>query len=324
MKRLLVTGANGFIGSRVVRAALAAGWRVAGLARRGRAGPRLRDVAGRVTWLRGDLASPRTLRAAVSRWPPDACIHLAWIAEPDRYRHAPENLDCLTGSLALLRALLRAGCRRVVMAGTCAEYAPGPARLREDAPLGPVTLYAACKRALGELARPIARVGGARLAWARLFHLYGPAEDPRRVVPSAILALAAGRPFRASRGSQVRDYLHVDDAASALLRLAARGADGTFNVCSGSPVTIRAMLKTIGRLMKRPGLLHFGAARRPAWDPARLVGDNRRLRALGWTPSRTLEEGLADAVPEGSGPGPGAGKTPRRSRRTPPSPRRRP
>ncbi len=296
MRRLLVTGATGFIGSRVTRAALAAGWRVAALARRSAPTARLRDVADRVTWLRGDLMHPGSLRNAVARWKPAACIHLAWIAEPGRYLHAPENVDCLAGSLSLLRELVRRGCRSVVMAGTCAEYEPGPRPLREGAPVRPATLYGASKLALGEVARRMVRGSPVRLAWARIFHLYGPAEDPRRVVPASIRALSDGRPFRASRGDQVRDYLHVDDVAAALLRLATRRADDVYNVCSARPVTVRALLETVGRTTGRPDLLRFGARRRRSGEPPRLVGDNRRLRALGWKPRYDLREGLAQTA----------------------------
>ncbi len=296
MRRLLVTGATGFIGSRVTRAALASGWRVAVLACPGASPRRLRDVADRLVWLRGDLTHPASVRVAVARWKPSACIHLAWFAEPGRYLHAPENVDCLVGSLALLQELVRRRCRSVVMAGTCAEYAPRSGRLREDAPVRPATLYGACKLALGEIARRMIRGSATRLAWARIFQLYGPAEDPRRVVPAAMLSLYGGRPFRASQGDQVRDYLHADDVASALLRLAARRADGLFNVCSARPVTIRAILQVVGRVTGRPGLLRFGAVGRRPWDPPRLVGDNRRLLALGWVPRYGLRDGLAQTA----------------------------
>src|SRR6202011_3100840 len=165
-----------------------------------------------------------------------SCIHLAWYAVPGKYLDARENLDCLGVSLHLLEVLAQTGCRHVVMTGTCAEYDTDVGYLRESGPTRPATLYAAAKLSLGITAAIRAAQLGMTLSWARLFYLYGPYEDERRMVPSLIRSLLENKPFKASSGRQIRDYLHVDDVAAALCALAAARANGTFNVCSGEPV----------------------------------------------------------------------------------------
>jgi nucleoside-diphosphate-sugar epimerase len=291
--RVLVTGAAGFIGARVVRELLDAGHEVTALLRPGGAAPRLAAVHDQIAVARADLEDRTAVAAALAEARPQGCIHLAWYAEPGLYLQSERNIPALEASLALLAALADAGCASMVAAGTCAEYAPVERALAEDAPTRPDTLYAACKLAFAVVGQQLAAARGVRFAWGRVFHLYGPDEDPRRLVPALMGALMAGREFAASSGDQVRDYLHVDDVARAFVVLLERQAPGVYNIASGERVAIRNLMETIGRIAGRPELIRFGAqARRAAWDPPTIVGDNARLRDLGWSPGIDLVSGL--------------------------------
>jgi len=296
MKKLFITGASGFIGSHVVRHALASNCQVAVLVMPEDPLRRLQDLTGRITLIPGDLDHPETYRPVLSAWKPEACIHLAWYAEPGKYLHAMENLACLTGSLALFQELIRIDCRHIVMAGTCAEYALQNEILREDSPTDPKTIYAACKLSLNLIGRQLAVRTGIKFAWGRIFYLYGPDEDSRRVVPALIRSLAAARPFQASSGEQIRDYMHVADVASAFYRLAEYGAEGVFNICSGEPISMRRLMEIIGEIMGHGELIRFGEAPARSWDPPFICGDNRKLRELGWTPKNDLEFGLRTTI----------------------------
>jgi nucleoside-diphosphate-sugar epimerase len=294
--RILVTGAEGIIGSHVARALLRSGHEVIALVRPATPIDRLGDVADRLTVVRGSLENDGLVEA-LRRAQPEGCIHLAWYAQPGTYLEAPENVACLHASLRLLESLATAGCRHVVMAGTCAEYDTDLGYLREDGPTAPRTIYAASKLALSLVAAARAAQLGIGFAWARLFYLYGPHEDPRRLVPSLITALLDGKPFDASPGGQVRDFLHVADVAAAFTALAEGGAQGIFNVCSGEPITMRQLMSLVGDIVGRGDLLRFGAVPYRAWDPAFICGDNRRLRTqTGWVPRHPLPQGLAATV----------------------------
>jgi nucleoside-diphosphate-sugar epimerase len=294
--RILVTGAAGFIGSHVVRALLRSGHEVTALVRPDTPVERLRDIADRLSFIRASLEDD-DLATALRRAQPDQCIHLAWYAEPGKYLDALENVGCLRASLHLLETLAGAGCRHVVMAGTCAEYDTDLGYLREDGPTRPRTIYAASKLALSLVAAARAAQLGIGFAWARLFYLYGPEEDPRRLVPSLITSLLDGKPFDASPGRQVRDYLHAADVAAAFVAVAERGVSGTFNVCSGEPITMLQLMSLVGEIMGRSDLLRFGAVPYRTWDPAFICGDNRRLRTeTAWEPRHPLAQGLAGTV----------------------------
>ncbi len=246
--------------------------------------------------IRGTLDDVPALRPAVARWGADTCLHLAWYTEPGKYLHSARNLAELKNSLDLLPLTLEAGCRHVLVAGTCAEYAPRPEPLREEGATRSDTLYAASKLALKLVAERLAAEAGATLTWARIFYLYGPTEDRRRLVPALGRSLLGGQGFDAGTGEQVRDYLHVADVASALCLLARERAPGACNIASGVPVTMRSMMETLGRIIGRTELIRFGAKPASPGDPPYVCGDSSRLRGLGWTPRYSLAAGLGDMV----------------------------
>ena len=294
--KIAVTGAAGFIGAHAVRAALLAGHEVLAVART--ADPwRLRGIPQPFERVEGDFGSAE-VRAQVIRWEPDACIHLAWFAEPSTYLHSPRNVESLVSSLAWIEALLAGGCRRLVVAGTCAEYDTDRGYLREDGPARPATIYAAAKFSLNTMSRHLSEQAGATCAWGRIFFPYGPMEDERRVLPALTQSLLKEERFAATRGEQVRDYIHVEDTAAAFLKLAESASHGIFNICSGSPVTLRHAMETVGDITGRGGLIDFGAVDYRRDELMFVCGDNRRLRdSTGWQPRfRTLTDGLSQTV----------------------------
>lgn len=294
--KVFLTGASGFIGAHVMRALLANAHSVMALVMPDDPMWRLKDERGQFATVTGSLEDLEILRSTLREFKPDACIHLAWYAEPGQYLHAPKNIPSLTGSLSLLQELIQVGCRQVVMAGTCAEYDTEMGFLREDGPTRPATLYAAAKLSCCLLAQQIAAAEKVNFVWGRVFYPYGPQEDQRRVIPATIRSLLQGQPFPATLGEQVRDYIHVEDVAAAFCVLAERQTRGIFNISSGVPVTIRQLLETIGNVMGCADLLQFGARPYRQWEPLFICGDNRRLRELGWHSTYSLVEGLKHTV----------------------------
>lgn len=294
--KVFLTGAAGFVGSHVTRVLLNAGCEVLAFDRPNSSLWRLHDVADQITVVQGDLYDVTSYRQVLAEWRPEVCIHLAWYTEPGRYLHSPENVPALIASLTLLQELIRVDCQQVVMAGTCAEYDTDRGFLREDGPTGPTTIYAAAKLALSLVGQQMAAAAGVNFAWGRLFYLYGPYENERRVVPALIRALLNGETFPATAGEQVRDYLHVEDVASALWTLAEKRAAGVFNISSGVPLTMRQLMETVGDITRRSDLIQFGALPYRDWEPMFICGDNRRLRAQGWQSRYSLSNGLRQTI----------------------------
>jgi nucleoside-diphosphate-sugar epimerase len=225
-------------------------------------------------------------------------MHLAWYAEPGRFWSAIENIEWIGATLRLLRAFASAGGHRAVVAGSCAEYSWGAAPLREsDTPLLPATLYGACKHATQVAASALAKQLELSLGWARIFFLYGPGEDSKRLVASVACGLLRGGRVATTDGSQVRDFLHVDDLAGAFAALVLSDVRGPINLASGQPVAVRAMVEEIGRATGAMDRIDFGALEPRAGDPPRIVADVTRLREeVGFVPRVGLSEGIRGTV----------------------------
>lgn len=300
MKRVLLTGAGGFVGRRCLAPLALAGYEVHAVGRRGGAREGSAEVeAPRLHWHAADLLDARSVAALVAEVEPTHLLHLAWYTEHGKFWAAVENLSWVGASLKLFEAFAAVGGRRVVAAGTCVEYAPeGDAPCSEaSTPLAPATLYGACKHATHVALEAFARQAGLSAAWGRLFFPYGPGEPPGRLVPSVARALVAGEPALCTHGRQVRDFIHVEDAASAFVALLDSGVEGAVNVASGRPVALREVVEKVAERAGRPDLVRLGARPAPEGEPPSLYADVRRLREeVGWSPRYDLNEGIAETV----------------------------
>jgi nucleoside-diphosphate-sugar epimerase len=225
-------------------------------------------------------------------------LHLAWYAEPGKFWNSAENLRWVRASLSLAQAFAEAGGREMAVAGSCAEYdwtLAGGDCVEGVTPLNPATLYGASKHALRLVLEAYAREAKLRLAWGRIFLLYGPWEHKARLVPSVILPLLAGREALCSHGAQVRDFMHAADVAGAFAALLDSPVSGPVNIASGHAVPIRDLVGLLGRELGGESLIRLGALADNS--PPRLVPAVDRLRReVGFRPAFTLEEGLRDAI----------------------------
>lgn len=291
MSTILLTGASGFIGSRAIEPLLRAGHRVHAVSRVPRA------HAG-VEWHALDLLDSGATADLVARLRPELLLHLAWYAEHGRFWSAPQNLDWVGATLRLVREFRECGGRRAVLAGTCAEYEWGTATCSESqTPLRPASLYGTAKHATRLVADAYAREHELELAWGRIFFLYGPDEQPQRLLPSVTVSLLAGRPALTTNGVQVRDFSHVDDVAAGFAALLDSPATGPVNVASGQGVAVRRMVELAAEAAGRPDLVRFGAIPLRPGEPDAIVADVERLeREVGFRPRISLERGIADTV----------------------------
>lgn len=164
-------------------------------------------------------------------------------------------------------------------------------------PIRPATVYGAAKAAVATVLPVFAEAAGLSSAWARIFFAYGPGERPERLVASVIRALLAGQPALCSPGDQVRDFLHVDDLAGALVTLLESDLTGPVNIGSGVPLSVAELARSIGRLLERPELVKLGARPAPAHEAPLVLADVGRLRdELQWSPSHDVESGLRDTI----------------------------
>jgi nucleoside-diphosphate-sugar epimerase len=292
-KRVILTGASGFVGQHCIAPLLARGFEVHAVSSR----DALRKGAN-VHWHRADLLNIADSTALVADVGATHLLHLAWYVVPGKLITSPENFAWTAASFGLVRAFAEQGGRRFVGCGSAYEYDWNYGYCAEErTPAVPNTVYGACKQALNLMTRAYADQVGLSASWARAFFLYGPCEQGDRLVASVIRSILGGRSARCSHGRQIRDYLHVQDVANGLVAVLDSDMRGTVNVCSGQATTLREIVLTVGRLLNRPELVELGAIPARANDAALVVGDNSRLVAeTGWAPQVDLEAGLRQTI----------------------------
>ncbi len=295
--RVLITGAGGFIGSQLVRVALREQAEVVTLLRASSDPWRIVDVLPRVKVIYGDLLEAgQGWMEEVMAARPEVALHFAWYAEPGVFLNSPLNLGYLAASLKLAEGLAKAGCKKLVVAGSFSEYDQMAEYLEEASAIRPNTQYGAAKAALYQALSLWAPAMGMELTWPRIFSVYGPMEHEKRFVPAVILAGLRGEPTRLSAGEQLRDYLHVEDVAEAVWQVMQAGLTGPVNIGSGQPVALGVMARMIGEILGRPELIRLGDLPYRAGEAMFVCANTSRLAGTGWKPRYDLEAGLRQTV----------------------------
>lgn len=281
MKRVVLTGATGFVGRQIHRSLAEAGHLVIPVVRPGSENGLFdRDAADRAIFT-GNLFAESSQWWAEQLAGSAAIIHAAWYVESGKYLDSEKNLDCVAGTLALARGGSQAGVRHFVGIGTCMEYRLPSSALQVDSPLEPATLYAASKLAVYQVLERYFAQGDSLFSWCRLFYLHGEGEYPSRLVPYIRQQLAAGEVAKLSVGTQLRDFMDVSRAGAMIAGVIDTGQPGAINICSGQAVTIRQLAERIADEYGRRDLLEFGTAAIHASDPASVVGICNVIRPNG-------------------------------------------
>jgi NAD dependent epimerase/dehydratase len=308
-RRVFVTGADGFIGSHLVEALVAAGARVTALSYYNAFGhwgwldALPRPVLDSIEVVAGDVRDPAQMRAAVRGH--EVVFHLAaLIGIPYSYLAPDSYVDTnIKGTLNILNACNERGVGRLVVTSTSEVY--GTARrvpIDESHPLQPQSPYSASKIAADAMAESFWRAFGLPVIIARPFNTYGPRQSARAVIPTIITQVLAGSD-RVKLGSlhPTRDLLYVEDTCRGFLALAACDAaiGRAVNMGTGREVSIVELAgKLLAPLGSRATIVSEDERVRPeASEVERLLCDASLMKELtGWEARVTLDEGLARTV----------------------------
>jgi len=296
---ILVTGASGFIGSRLARRLAGSGADVHVFLRSSSDPRRLADIAGRLKRHAADLADPVSVRTAVRRIRPRTVFHCAsWGGHPGQTDEAAIFGTNLAGTFHLLAGCAEAGFDRFVHTGSSSEYGMKTAPMSEGDEPAPVDAYGASKAGATLWCRAIAAARELPTVTLRLFSPYGPSDDPVRLIPSAARAFLEGRSPRLASPSGARDFIYVDDVVDACLLAATvpSAAGEIINVGSGRQETAGKVVDILSRLIPGAPPPSWGAIP-PRPGPSVWVADiGKARRILGWEPKVPLEEGLLRTV----------------------------
>ena len=297
MKRVLVTGATGFVGANLARRLVREGYEVNLLVRPGYTSWRLDDIRSDVRLRLVSLEDAEGVASAVAGIRADWIFHLAahgaYSSQKDIHQMVNTNV---LGTINLLQACLHAGFEAFVHSGSSSEYGFKDHAPAENEWLEPNSHYAVTKASATQFCSHIARQNGVHVPTLRLYSVYGPYEEPTRLLPTLITFAMAGRLPLLVDGNVARDFVYVDDVVEAYLMAAqrtdvARGA--TYNVGTGVQTSIREVVAIARQIMNITEDPEWGSMPDREWDTSVWVSNNAKLLGeLGWKPQNTFEQGF--------------------------------
>ena len=287
---ILITGANGFIGSHLCHRLSLGEAEVHAVYRNQRPADE-----GQARWWQADLSDEAAVRSLFRDIRPDVIFHLASHVKgaPNLEHVLPTFRSNLQSTVNLLTLAAEKGCQRMVITGSLAEPEPQNGELFPSAP------YAAAKWASSGYARMFHALYKLPVVIARVFMVYGPAQqDLTKLIPYVTLSLLRGERPKISSGGRPVDWIYVSDVVDGFMALAETpGIDGgTFEIGSGSLVSIREIVQKLARIVDPKGHVDFGALPDRPLEPTRIAKTAETFASLGWKPKVTLEDGLERTV----------------------------
>ncbi len=281
MKKILITGATGFIGNYVVKELVKNNCAVTATSSN-------KEKAANFSWFQQVKYIPFTLEDFNNETnyfkffeKPDAMIHLAWEGLPN-YKSSFHTDINLPRHTALLQNLIANGLHDITVTGTCFEYGMQEGCLSEEMPTMPANPYAAAKDLLRKNLQQMQSQQTFELKWVRLFYMYGAGQNPNSLLSQLDRAMGNNETvFNMSGGEQVRDYLPVEKVAEYIVRIALQNnVTGIINCCSGKPITVKQFVEDYLKTNNKNISLNLGYYPYPDYEPMYFWGDNKKLKTI--------------------------------------------
>lgn len=281
MKKVLVTGATGFIGNYVIKELLLHGCSVIATSWD-------ETKAKKADWFSQVKYIPFNLKAfndSINYYSffnePDLMIHLAWEGLPN-YKETFHVEDNLPRHLEFLKNIINNGLKDLLVTGTCFEYGMKEGCLREDMETEPANPYAVAKDQLRRKLEVFVAEKQIHFKWVRLFYMYGKGQSPNSLFSQLDKALTNCEPvFNMSGGEQERDYVPVEEVAKNIVAIALQNkVEGIINCCSGKPIAIKDLVQQYLDQKKQTIKLNLGFYPYTDYEPMKFWGDNNKLKLI--------------------------------------------
>ena len=291
MKKILITGANGYLGKFCVNFLKGLDFEIHAISTK-------EKTDSELIWHKLNLHDHEQTNALISQLKPEYLIHLAWYTKPGLFWSSSENFIWKKSSDNLIHSFYSNRGLKAVSIGSCAEYESSENLCNEkETSLKPNTIYGICKNELHNKIRRYSENYKKSYAWIRIFNLYGLDEPKEKLIPSTILSLNNNEFALCSHGNQIRDFLHVRDAANAIIKILNSSYSGPINVGSGEAVSVKTVVNIVAEILKKKNLVKFGHYSSRIDEPNFIVADTYLLEnIIGWQKNYSLEAGLKESI----------------------------
>lgn len=287
MKKVFITGGTGLIGEYTIPFLKEYGFDIYALTTQKRL-----NIDG-MTYINGNLFDKIYIDSVLKEIRPEYLLHYAWLSTG--HFDSNSNFDFLTSSIDLLKSFAKYGGKRVVMAGTYAEYGYREEILTENMDAEPINIYSQCKDFVRQITEAYCKHNNISFGWGRIFSAFGKEKDSRRLTLDVINHLRKGQIIIIRSGSLVRDYIYAKDIGHAFAKFLNSDVEGIVNICSGQGITIHEYVMKIAKMMEKEELVIFKEQK--SQQQNRVIGSSARLnKEVGFLPAYSIECALEEIL----------------------------
>jgi nucleoside-diphosphate-sugar epimerase len=298
--KVFITGASGFVGANLVRFLLKKNYSVHIIHRTTTLPWRLKEIKDQLMIHRADITDYRSLKIAISEAQPDYIIHLAAYGA---YHYQTELEKIISVNVLGLQNLLKASeqipYKCFINTGSSSEYGIKNKPMKETDFCDPVSFYAATKLAATNIGKVYAKQNNKPIVTFRLFSVYGPYEEPGRLIPTIMKALLKKEVINLSSGTQRRDFISVEDVCRAYetaLHLKSNISGEIFNIGTGSEYSNDEIVHRLFTVTKDTTRIKKGTYTKRSWDTTHWQADiSYSTKRLRWRPRLTIDKGLQNS-----------------------------
>lgn len=304
-KKVLITGASGFIGARLLQRLLEEGAQIYALLSNSGSYARLDSVLKDIRCLKGDVTDFSFLKPQMGGLQPQVIYHLAGYGNHPQHYGDPEKeiLEITRGNVlgtaALLAALVPVKFECLIHTGTAAEYGPRTQAMREDQLLKPDTYYGATKAGATLLCQAFSHLLGRKVITLRPSYVYGPEEDLDRFIPTVIRSCLENKVLPLTSVHEKKDFVFIDDVVEAYLCAYRSNFSGTpvVNIGSSRETTLGEVIGMIEKQLGKKLQYVQGSYQSLQWKSSCWQADITQAKEiLNWTPAHDLEKGLKKTI----------------------------
>lgn len=294
MKKILVTGASGFIGSYCIKMLIDRNYEIHTISRKS-----IENLVNEnVSWYNVDLFNNKKIESVFKKVRPTFFMHLAWKMETGLNLNSENNEKWLNLSKNLISLFHRYGGKRILISGSCFEYDLNHEILTENStPLNANNEYGKSKNRLYQYLKSYGAENDLSYIWPRIFFAFGPGQKEQSLLPYVMTGLMNNSKIELTDGNQRYDYIYVKDVALALILLLESSYNGDVNVSSGKVIKLKDLILKIARIFDRENLLNFGILSRPQGSPDFVLGNNELLKKVtSWNENYGIDNGITEFI----------------------------
>jgi nucleoside-diphosphate-sugar epimerase len=295
--KVLITGANGFLGSHIVKYFLTKNESIYGISLHSN---RLNGILNQIQFKSCDINNIKNIEREISNFSPEVVIHCAWDGG-NNFLETQSSLQFhnnLPGLACLMEIIKKNKVSHFVGIGSGSEYGNVDSIITESTIESPINLYGTCKLMAKLYTERFCKTENIMWTWVRPFYIYGPNDVQNRLITKTITSCLKNEEMNLNNCEFIVDYLYINDFVDAIHKLILFRTEGIFNVCSGIPYQVKFIVEKIHSMIGNKNLINFGAIPERDNHPSKILGSNQKLiKAIDkWIPTIHIDEGLLDVI----------------------------